>query len=87
MGEKFPPQKILSFQANKIAQFMGDITSGRAGRARRKHMTATLAEELGVTSLKMGRMVNNIDQPTGPQLAIIAQMLKVKTDDLIKLEE
>lgn len=87
MEQKFPEQKIKPFEANRIAAVMADITTGKHSRHFFRSLTNRIALALNVSAVKVGRMVNNIDQPTTPQLATIAQLLDVSPNDLIQLEE
>jgi transcriptional regulator with XRE-family HTH domain len=85
--EKFQEQKIKPFSANRIALVIEEKAQGKHGPRQRSALRAAIANALGTTLTKVSRMLNQTDQPTTPELATIAQVLGVTTDQLIKLEE
>ena len=79
--------EVRPFRANRIALIIYEIAQGESARALQKELRKAIEEALGASSTKVTRLLNNTDQPTSPELAVIAQVLSVSASDLIQLEE
>lgn len=80
-------EQIRPFEANRIALVICERTAGKRSRQLRKNLERSIAQALFTSLTKVTRLLNNTDQPTAPELAVIAQVLRVSANDLIQLQE
>ena len=85
--ESHHTEVVKPFEANRIALVIIERTQGRSGRRLQIALKKSIAQALASSLTKVTRLLNNTDQPTARELALIAQILGVPMGELIQLQE